>query len=192
MDKAFLREYIMTHLSEKRAIHSINVAKEAVKLAEKYGADVEKAEIAGILHDIAKETPVEEQLQILNKSGIIKNTADIASPKLLHAQTATVLLPELFCITDADIITAIRFHTTAREGMSLLEKVLYVADYISEDRIYDGVEELRKVAYESLEEAMLIGLQFTIAELAEGLRPIHPDTVNAYNQIVCEKNSSIK
>ena len=182
-----MEAYVREHLSQARAEHSVNVAAEAVKLARHYGADAEKAEIAGMLHDITKETSVPEQLQILKESGIITNSLDFCSPKLLHAQTAAALIPSLFGVNDPEILRAVRYHTTAREDMTLLEKVLYIADYISAERDYEGVEELRKTAYLDLEQAILIGLQFTVQELAENFRPIHPDTMAAYNQILCER-----
>ncbi len=87
-------------------------------------------------------------------------------------------------INDEEIINAIRYHTTGRKNMSLLEKVIYIADFISDDRNYNGVERMREKAAVSLESAMEEGLQFSIAELTEKLLPIHPDSIDAYNEIV--------
>ena len=179
--------YVRQTLSPARAYHSVCVAEEAVRLAAHYGADEKKAETAGILHDITKETCVQEQLQILKESGIINRKIDLVAPKLLHAQTAALLIQRQFGITDPEIICAVRYHTTGRAHMALLEKILFLADFISADRDYPGVEKIRAEAYLHPEQAMLIGTQFTIRELTERFCPVHPDTVALYNEILCKQ-----
>ncbi|MDP4119679.1 MAG: bis(5'-nucleosyl)-tetraphosphatase (symmetrical) YqeK [Bacillota bacterium] len=174
-------------MSEERYIHSINVATEAVFLAKKYGADEKKAEIAGILHDITKETPKEEQLQIIAMDGIILDDVEKAAPKLWHSISGAAFIKNQLQITDEDIINAVRYHTTARQNMSLLEKVIFVADFTGAERNYPGVEIMRQKSYLGLEEAMAFGLSFSIKDLAERNKPICRCTIDAFNQIIIGK-----
>ena len=119
----YLKE--LNTLSEYRRIHSLNVSKEAVRLAEKYGADAEKAEIAGLLHDITKEMDDETQLKIIESGGIMLTAVEKASPQLYHAMSASVYVRTHFGIEDDDICSAIRYHTTARANMSDLLSGFY-------------------------------------------------------------------
>lgn len=181
------RKVVKPRLSEARWKHSQNVSKEAVRLAKKYGADPQKAEIAGLLHDVMKDTAPEEQLQMMQRFGIILTNVELAAPKLWHAMSGAAFLERELGMQDADILNAVRYHTTARKGMSLLEQVIYIADFTSAERDYDGVEEMRKAADTSLEEAMVEGLAFTIQDLSEKKAPIHPDTFYAYNEVIIQK-----
>ena len=169
-------------LSEKRLHHSICVAKAAVELARRWGVDENKAYTAGMLHDIMKDTPREKQLKYMQEFGIILSDIQKKTPKIWHQMCGAAYLEHRLGIQDRDILDAVRYHTTGRAGMSLLEKVIFTADYISDDRDYDGVEELRKAAFRSLEEAMLIGLSFTVEDLASQKLPIASDTFMAYNE----------
>lgn len=175
---------IRGRMGDKRFNHSLEVAKSAALLAEKYGADVEKATLAGLLHDVCKETPQSEQLKILDNNGIILSNVEKSAFKLWHAISGSAFVKSELLIDDMDIINAIRYHTTAREGMSLLEKVIYIADYISADRDYNGVDEMRSAAQKGLEEAMRVSLEFSIGELLNDEKCIHPDTVMAYNEVM--------
>jgi nicotinate-nucleotide adenylyltransferase len=181
------RKLIEERLSNHRYVHSLNVAKSSFLLAQKYGADEEKAYLAGLLHDICKEVSDEEQLKILTDFAIIKDSVSKSQPKLWHAITGSLYVKEILGIEDSDIINAIRYHTTGRASMSILEKVLYIADFISDDRTYEGVENLRLAAKESMEKAMDIALTFSIMELIGKGKPIHIDTLHAYNQLVMNK-----
>lgn len=176
-------------MSEYRYTHSVNVSKEAKRLAKIYGADVEKAEIAGILHDITKETPKEEQLQIIRDSGIILDNVQLNAPKLWHGISGSVYVRDKLGVDDEDILNAIRYHTTGRANMSLLEKIIFVADFTSEERTYSGVSTMRKKTKKSLEEAMLYGFKFTFTDLTKRELAIHPDELACYNQIVLQKLS---
>lgn len=181
------RGILKQRLTEKRFYHSCMVSQEAAKLAEKYGGDVEKAEFAGLVHDIEKDTPSDRQLQTIAKYSIILDDVEKAAPKLLHAISGTAVLQHEFDVTDSDILNAIRYHTTARAGMSLLERIIYLADYISADRKYKGVDDLRKVIYTSLDAGMDTALQYSVSELLEKNAPIHLDTVRARNERVLAK-----
>ncbi len=178
----FLEE-IKKHLQPERLYHSINVAEEAKKLALHYGADPEKAYTAGLLHDILKNTPDSELLNFFRENGIILTRTEQVSRKTWHAIAGEAYCRLKLSVTDSEILSAIRWHTTARAGMTLLDKVIFIADFISADRDYDGVERMREKAYISLESAMLEGLQFTLAELIENGWAVHEDSLAAYNEL---------
>ena len=184
MNGSDYKKLVRPHLTQARFQHSVNVAEAAVRLAERYGADPKKAETAGILHDIMKETPLGEQLKILEASGIILTNVERSAPKLWHAMSGAAYLERVLSVRDPEILNAVRYHTTGRASMSLLEKIIFIADFISAERDYDGVEELRRAAETGLDDAMLAGVVFTIKDLAGMRKPIHPDTIAAYNDIV--------
>ena len=171
-------------LSEYRRVHSLNVSKEAVRFAEKYGADVEKARLAGLLHDVTKETDGDKQLQIIEKGGIILSETEKRSPKLWHAISGACYVRDMLGIDDPDIFNAIRFHTTARAGMSMLEKVVFLADFTSAERDYPDIDIIREHAENSLEEGMLYGLKFTLSRLIGRGNLVSPDALAAYNEIL--------
>ncbi len=171
-------------LSEYRFYHSKMVAKAAKELASKYGADINKAELAGILHDITKEMPLNNQLQLLEDNGIMLDSVTKINSQILHAVSGSAYCEFLLDIKDRDVLNAIRFHTTARANMSLLEKIVFIADFISEDRTYPDIEIMRQEAQQSLEHGMKYALSFVIKSLAEQGRCVHPDAIDAYNEII--------
>lgn len=175
-------------MGEHRFIHSLNVAKSAVQLASLYGADSEKAEIAGILHDCCKEIPTDEMLQIITESGIILDATEKSSTKLWHSIAGACFVKNTLMINDEDIYNAIKYHTTGRDNMSILEKVVFTADFISDERVYDGVDIMRNKAFTDIDEAMLYGLQFTISNLASRKLPIHNNAIMCYNDIIYNLN----
>lgn len=184
MSIAEYKKLIKSMMSENRYNHCVNVSKEAVKLAKRYGGDEEKAAIAGILHDITKEMPKEEQLQIMLDSGIILDDIQKNAPKLWHGISGSAYIKNHLDIDDEDILNAICYHTTGRAGMSLLEKIIFVADFTSEERTYKGVATMRKKSRKSLEDAMLYGFKFTFSDLSSRELAIHPDELACYNEIV--------
>ncbi len=175
-------------LKESRFVHSLNVADSAKYLARKYGCDEEKAYTAGLLHDVMKNADDSEQLNIIKKAGWKLTDCEKANTKLWHAIAGAAYMKTELNIEDDELITAVRYHTTARKNMSLLEKVIYVADFISVDRNYPEVDQVRKTAEESLEKAMMLGLEFCIHEIVNRKQVLHPDSVDAYNEIIL-KNS---
>ncbi len=188
MSSCDYKKVIKPLMSEHRYVHSVNVAKEAKILAKKYGADEEKAYIAGMLHDITKEMPREEQLQIILDSDIILDNVLSEAPKLWHGLSGSLYVRKNLDIQDEDILNAIRYHTTGRAGMSLLEKIIFVADYTSEERTYKGIATMRKKSRKSLEDAMLYGFKFTFGDLTSRELAIHPNELNCYNEIVLKKS----
>ena len=170
---------LKARMGDKRYIHSINVAEEAQRLAKKYGADVEKARLAGVLHDITKETPSQEQYTIIEQCGIELSFVEKSSPKLWHAIAGAGFIRDIIGIDDEDVYNAIRYHTSGRANMSLLEKCVFIAE-----RDYDGVDEMRALADKSLEEAMAFGLSFSISDLAKRRLAIDPNSIACYNEVV--------
>ncbi len=176
------KKIIRPFLSDKRFYHSVCVSKAAKELARKYGADAEKAETAGILHDIMKDLPPEQQLAKMKEYGIRLTDVERSAQKLWHAMLGAAYLKNELHVEDPEILDAVRYHTTGRKNMTLLDKILFIADFISADRDYPGVEKLRSAAQVSLTEALMEGFCYTIADLANGRKAIHPDTIEAYNQ----------
>lgn len=171
-------------MSEKRFNHSVNVAKAAKWLAYKYGADKDKAIIAGVLHDITKEWKTKEHWSFLHNYNIGLSRYEYASKKLYHSITGSCFCKIFLRINDLEILNAIRFHTTARQNMAILEKIIYIADFISDDRHFDGVHRLRTLASVNLDAAVFEGLSITIKDLASEGTLIHPNTLKAYNEYV--------
>ena len=176
------------NLKEKRYNHCLNVAESAKELAIIYKADEKKAYTAGLLHDITKELDAETQLKLCDDFGIIMSGLEKSAFKLWHAMTGAYYVKNILNINDPEIFDAIFYHTTAKDNMSLLTKIIYIADYISIDRDYNGVEEMRKASKISLEEAISIATDFTVNDLKEQQRAIHPNTIKAYNQYFIKRD----
>ena len=176
--------YLKEHLSKKWYTHSLNVAEAARELAERFGGDKDKAYTAGLLHDIAKELPVEEQLALVSKSRLAVHEIEKQAVPLYHAIAGAVLVQTLFEINDLDIINAIRYHTVACGDMSRLTEIIYLADLISADRDYKDVGRMRKLAEKSLERAMCEALRFSIADSVGKGNRIPPSTLEAYNRYI--------
>ncbi len=174
-------------MGERRYNHCVNVSAEAVRLAEKYGADADKAAVAGILHDITKEMDFEKQLQIIDSGDIILTDVEKRTNKLWHAISGSVYIQKELGIDDKDIINAVRYHTTGRANMSLLEKVIFLADFTSAERDYPDVDVIRQKADISLEEGMLYGIQFTLERLLERQGLLSTDAIDAYNEILLNR-----
>lgn len=174
-------EVLRGRLTEKRFIHSLNVAKSAKELALIYGSDPEKAYTVGLIHDCCKDVAAGLQLSYMIENGVELSKWEINVTKLYHAMCGKVYAQKEFGVTDEDMLNAVRYHTTGRKDMSLLEKIVFIADFISEERDYDGVEIMREKAKRSLDEAIVEGLSFTIKDLIDGEKIVHPDTLDAYN-----------
>lgn len=175
----WLREKAYAMLSPKRVAHVVGCEAEAVNLAMRWGEDPENAAEAGILHDITKKLVLSDQLILCRKYGIINDTAEEENVKLLHAKTGAAIAKDLFNISD-EVYDAIRWHTTGKPDMTLLEKIIYMADYIEPNRDFEGVEKLRKLAYEDLDKAMALGLEMSLEDIRSyGQEPYYA-TAEAY------------
>ncbi len=179
-DFTWLRSKSYALHKPKRIPHVMGCEEEAARLAERWGYSTENAREAGILHDITKKLGLEDQLLLCSKYGILNDTLENQSEKLLHSKTGAALSRDLFGIPD-DIYSAIRWHTTGRADMTLLEKIIYLADYVEPNRDFEGVEPLRKLCYEDIDAAMELGLKMSIEDLEERGSPIHQKTLEAYN-----------
>lgn len=186
-DYEVLKRILQKRLNEKRYYHSLCVADEARRLAEKYGGDAEKAYLAGLLHDITKNAPREEHLKIFADFGIILNEVEQNAEKLWHAMSGAAYIEHILGLNDPELIDAVRYHTTAKKDMSLLSKILYLADFTSKDRDYEDVEVIRAYVDRSLDGAFVYALQYSIADLVKQGRAIHEDTVQAYNAAVLKQ-----
>lgn len=189
-EQALAEQYkteLQKRLKPKRYHHSLCVADAAVRLAQQYGyPDLSKAYFAGLLHDITKNDSEQQHKSRMQQYGYQPSDIEAGQEKLWHAKTGVLVLEHEFGITDREMLTAISYHTTARADMTPLEEILYLADFISDDRDYDGVEQMRQAAAQNKQTAMEIALCFTITDLVERRKPIHPDTLDAYNEL-CEK-----
>lgn len=175
---------IRERLSDYRFYHSLCVAESAKQLAHRYGADEEKAEVAGILHDIMKECSIEEQLDIIEKAGMTITDLEKGSKKFHHQISGAAYAKAVLGIEDEEILDAIRYHTTGRAGMTLMDEIVYLADFISADRDYKDVDIMRKKVDESKEEGLLYATGYTIKSVIKKQNVLHPDTVNAYNWLI--------
>ncbi len=175
------KKYLKAKLSAKRYQHSLNVADECRKLAEKYGEDPEKAYFAGLLHDICKELPDEEQRALVEESGFAVCREELETRSLLHGIAGAYFVKKEFGVEDIDIINSIRFHTVGRAGMSRLEEIVYLGDLVSAERDYKDVDKMRKLVYTDLDEAMLYAIEFSMRSVMKkgGVIPIC--TAEAYN-----------
>jgi nicotinate-nucleotide adenylyltransferase len=183
------RQIIRQRLGDYRYHHSLCVADEAKRLALRYGADEKKAYTAGLLHDIMKDTDRKSQLQILADFGILLDEVEQQVDKLWHAKVGAAFIEHILPVTDRALLDAVRYHTTGRAGMSLLERIVFVADFTSADRRYPDVDEVRRLSDISLEETMIYTIDYTIRDLLDRGQAIHPDTLAAYNERILERQT---
>ena len=173
-----LREAVTARLSPKRALHVLCVEREADALAWRWHADRDAARRAALLHDLTKELSEPAQLKLCEKYDIVVMPWERGKP--LHALTGAAVARHEFHATEEEA-SAVRWHTTGRDGMSLLEKVIFLADYVDGTRRFGGVDKLRRLCYEDLNAAMALGLDHTIRHLLDKGRPIFPITLDAWN-----------
>ncbi len=177
------KKILKERLTDKRYYHSLCVADEAKRLAIKYGGDVDRAFLAGLLHDITKNAEKQEHFELFDKGNITLSDIEKNSEKLWHAMSGPIYIKEYLDVKDPHVLDAVRYHTTAKKDMSLLELILYLADFTSADRDYEDVEVIRRYVNESLDKAYLYALDYTVNELKQKNAAIHPDTLEAYNEI---------
>ncbi|AIQ16770.1 phosphohydrolase [Paenibacillus sp. FSL H7-0357] len=178
-----LIEAVSSQMPDKRWQHTLGVMESSVKLAEHYGADPARAETAAILHDVAKYWPVERMKEIIEQNGLPSELLSY-DKQLWHAEVGAFVAERDYEITDAEVLGAIRYHTSGREGMSLLEKIVCLADYIEPGRDFPGVDEIRRLSKVSLEEGLIAGFDSTISLLLQKRRIVFPLTVLARNDLV--------
>lgn len=169
-------------LKQKRVAHVLGCAETAVKLAEKYGGNVTDARRAGLLHDVTKAIDGEDQLLLVDKYDILISDFERKHPKLLHAKTGAAVAKHVFGENDA-VVDAIYWHTTGKADMSLLEKIIYLADYIEPTRDFPGVDRLREVVWEDLDRGLKLALEMCILELVQERKTVCRDSGDALDFI---------
>ena len=183
MSREALLAKMETVMSEKRLRHCLGVEKAARELAERFGLDVEKAGLAGLLHDYAKKVSDEEFLGLIDKYKLnpdLKNWGN----NVWHGMVGIYKIQEDLGIEDAEILRAIEIHTVGSGTMSELDKVVYVADYIEHNRDFPGVDKARELAQRSLNLAVAYETARTVEHLAHKGKPIYPQTLETYNAFV--------
>lgn len=179
-DFEWLRARAYAYLKPKRVAHVRGVEQEAVKLAARWGADAGDAAEAAICHDITKALDHDAQLRLCDKYAIMTDELERAGEKLLHAKTGAAFAADLFGLSD-DVALAIRFHTTGRPGMTTLEMITYLADYIEPGRAgFAGLAELRAACYEDLDRAMELATRMSIDEVQSKGWPCHRNTIDCH------------
>lgn len=171
-------------LSEYRFHHSMCVAEKARELAKKHGLDENKAYLAGILHDITKEMPEEEQIKLIEENGHKLTYVEAGNRRVFHQMSGVAYVKNVLKISDEDILSGIRYHTTGRAEMTDFEMIIYLADFTSADRKYPDVEIMRAKTDENLLEGMLYSLKYTICDVVSQGRLLHPDTLHCYNYVL--------
>ena len=185
MNLEMVNEKLNLMLPQGRLNHSINVADCAVKLSEIYNVDPNKAYLAGLIHDCAKYLDKKERNDYVEKYEIYLDELEEESSALSHSVIGSYIAKYEFGVNDEDIINAIKYHTTGRENMSMLEKIIYIADLIEEGRKFPIVDRLRELTYgQDLDRALLVSFDNTIKFVIDNNQLIHPRTVSARNYIM--------
>ena len=185
-------DLIEKRLSDYRFHHSVCVAKKTIELAKKHGLDEEKAYVAGILHDITKEEPLDVQKELIEANGYKMTELEINSPNIYHQMSGAEYIRNVLNIDDEDIIGGVRYHTTGRADMTDFEMMIYLADFTSDDRNYPDVDIMRQKTEKSFLDGMLYSLKYTITKLTQQEKQIHPDTLHCYNWVVEQIKKKVK
>ncbi|MBE7063322.1 MAG: bis(5'-nucleosyl)-tetraphosphatase (symmetrical) YqeK [Clostridia bacterium] len=187
MTEQTMLEKLKGMVDEKRYAHSIGVRDTAAMLARRYGVSEEKARIAGILHDCAKNIPKDEGIARCEAAGIRLKPICYIEKGLVHSYLGAHIAKTEFGITDREILDAIYYHTTGHEDMPLLTKIIYLSDLIEPGRNVPNVEELRRIAMDDIDEALIRSINSTIAHVLGKGSILDCDTVCARNFLVQQK-----
>ncbi|WP_087065246.1 bis(5'-nucleosyl)-tetraphosphatase (symmetrical) YqeK [Intestinibacillus massiliensis] len=180
-----IRQSILGRLSGYRYTHTLGCERAAKWLAEQYGGDVQKAAFAACLHDITKRLSRDEQLYLCDKYDIIPCDVEKVEWKMLHGKTAAAIARREYGAPQ-DVADAIAYHTTGRADMTLLDKILYLADFIEDTRDFDGVEPARALAKKDIDQALLYCFDSSLSDLVERGKLIHADTIAARNSLLSQ------
>ena len=179
-----IKGYLKNNLKPSRYEHTLCVDNTAIKLAEIYGEDKSKAEIAALCHDVAKNMSNEELRKLIDNENIILSIDEENTQELWHSIIAPVIARKVFGIEDEEVLNAMRWHTTGKENMTNLEKIVYLADLIEPSRKFDGIDEIREIAYKDLDLAMLKALTHTTIYLLKQGCAVDINSVKARNYLV--------
>lgn len=181
-----IKDYAKSVLSEKRFVHTVNVAEEARRLALIWGVDADKAYLAGLIHDLAKELPADEAKTLLLKA-VVAEKRELNMPNVaIHGFLGAYIAKERFSICDEEVLAAARYHTTGRVGMSQLEKIIYIADFTEPGRRFPEADVIRKISEESLDLAVLRESEFVIRFVIDSGKVLCPETVEVRNSLLTE------
>lgn len=181
MNRTEIEKALRKELDKERFRHTCGVMYTAAALAMAHGADMEQAVYAGLLHDCAKCMPNDKKLQLCIKYHIEVSKAEQESPFLLHAKLGACFAKEKYGITDPEVLHAIQVHTTGVPGMNLLDKIIYIADYIEPNRNKaPNLKNVRSLAFQDLDQTMLLILQDTLSYLEQSSKEIDPLTAKTY------------
>ncbi|MGG1552643.1 bis(5'-nucleosyl)-tetraphosphatase (symmetrical) YqeK [Paenibacillus ferrarius] len=188
MNREALIAAVKEQMPERRWLHTLGVMETSVMLAERFGGDAEKADLAAILHDYCKYWPVQEQAKIIRENGLPQDLLDY-DKELWHSHAGAFIAHSQFGIDDEEVLDAIRYHTSGRENMTLLDKIVCLADYMEPGRDFPGVDNIRELAKTSLEEALIAGFDSTISFLLAKGKRIYPLTVLTRNDLLLQLKS---
>ena len=177
-----LRENVLNRVTKGKINHTLGCIKAARELALKWGANVTDCENAALIHDITKHLSKEEQFTLCEKYDIIIDNVEKSTFKLLHAKTAAEVARHEYDMND-DVYMGIKYHTTLRPNMSLIEKIVYLADYIEENRTFDEVHKARELAFIDIDKALIYCLDSVIIEIMKKGNLLHSDTIEARNYL---------
>lgn len=178
-----LKKDLKVLLSEEKFLHSIGVMNMCEKLARTYNADVKKAKLIGLMHDIAKDMPDDEKLKYVEENNIYCTKIEKKIIKILHGKIAADICKKKYGFDD-EMCEAIAVHTTGKENMTIMQKILLISDKIDETRTYEGVEELRKLAFENLDKAIIENLNSTIMININKGKLILEDSIKTRNYLL--------
>lgn len=178
-----MRKGILSRLRGYRFEHTLGCERAAIRLARQYGGDEEKSAFAALLHDMTKQLSKEEQLNLCMEYDIIPCNVEISEWKMLHGKTAAAIALGEYGAPQ-DVVDAIACHTTGKANMTLLDKILYLADYIEDTRDFPGVETARELARQDIDRALLYCFDQSLTDLVGRGKLIHSDTIAAYNDLV--------
>lgn len=186
MEREQALKIVKEQLTDHRYQHTLGVMETAIALAKQYGADEKKAETAAIFHDYAKFRPKDEMKQIILMQNYPQDLLEYHS-ELWHAPAGAYLVEMEAGIRDKEVLEAIQYHTSGRPGMTLLEKIIYLADYIEPGRHFPGVEEVRSLAKENLDAALIQAVKNTILFLMKKNQAVYPVSFQTYNDLVMKQ-----
>jgi predicted HD superfamily hydrolase involved in NAD metabolism len=173
-------------LKKKRYEHTVRVMETAIKLAEHYAADLKKTEQAAIFHDYAKYRNPEEMRRWVIEEKLPQDLLEYGD-ELLHGPVGSLMIEREVGIKDPEVQSAIHYHTTGKRNMSLLDKIIFIADYIEPGRSFSGVDEVRAIVYDDIDQACWMAARNTIQFLMEHEQPVYPDTFHLYNEKLMNK-----
>ena len=187
-----IRALLEKSLPPKRYQHSMRVYETALALGKQHHAEEAKVALAALLHDCGREIPAKESVEKARALGLPVDFIEAGQPVLLHAKIGAYLATQKYGVTDPEVLEAIRCHTTGAETLSLTARIVFLADMLEPGRRFPGVEELRRLAREDLEQAMFTAYRDTICYLLEAGALIHPAAIAGYNRLAVQRKNTGK